>query len=115
MDMIPKLLQGVFSFKGAGLDKPVLLDAGLLYTVPGDKRAQLIYFRAGNSSSELINLSLIRDGALMRHFPIGAKTDSHVSLAVVEDIPPDAKLEVLVAAPAGVAGTVVLDIGLVEI
>ncbi len=114
MEMIPKLLQGVFAFKGAGLDKPVPVD-GLLYTVPADKRAQLIYFRAGNSAPELINLVLIRDGALMRYFPIGAKADSHVSLAVVEDISPDVKLEVLVAAPVGVAGTVVLDIGLVEI
>jgi len=51
----------------------------------------------------------------MRLFPIGAKSDSHVSLAVVEDLSPETKIEVLVAAPAGTAGTVVLDIGLVEI
>lgn len=115
MDMIPKLLQGVFSFKGAGLDKPVPLDRGFVYKVPADKRAQLIYFRAGNSSPELINLSVLRDGAVMRHFPIGAKAHSHVPLAVVEDLEPDTTLEVYIAAPAGTAGMVVIDIGLMEI
>ncbi|MCI0467426.1 MAG: molybdopterin oxidoreductase [Beijerinckiaceae bacterium] len=115
MDTTPKLLQGVFFFKGAGLEKPVPLDAALNYKVPADKSAQLIYFRAGNSCPELIYLSLMRDGALMRHFPVGAKADSHVSLAVVEDIPPDTKLEVLIAAPMGAAGAVVVDIGLIEI
>jgi len=115
MDTIPKFLQGIYSFEGIGLHKPILLDTDLVYSVPRDKRAQLIYFRAGNSCSELISLALIRDGALMRLFPIGAKSDSHVSLAVVEDLFPETRLEVFVAAPAGAAGTVVLDIGLVEI
>ncbi len=115
METTPKFLQGIYSFEGAGLDEPVLLDRDLVYWVPRDKRAQLIYFRAGNSCPELICLALLRDGALMRLFPIGAKSDSHVSLAVVEDLSPETKIEVLVAAPAGTAGTVVLDIGLVEI
>jgi hypothetical protein len=115
MDVIPKFLQGIFPFNGAGLDKSVPLDARLLYTVPPDKRAQLIYFRAGNSSPELIYLSMSCDGSRMRLFPIGAKADTHVPLAVVEDLPPDTKLEVLIAAPAGTKGMVVLDIGIVEI
>ncbi|HXW71982.1 MAG TPA: molybdopterin oxidoreductase [Methylocella sp.] len=115
MDMIPKLLQGVFSFKGAGLDKPVPLGGEFLYKVPADKRAQLIYFRGGNSSPELINLSVLRDGAVMRHFPIGAKAHSHVPLAVVEDLLPDTTLEFSIAAPPGTAGMVVIDIGLMEI
>jgi assimilatory nitrate reductase catalytic subunit len=115
MDSTPKFLQGIFSFKGVGLDEPVPLDADLVYQVPADKRAQLIYFRAGNSGSELICLSLRRDGMLMRYFPVGAKADAHVSLAVVEDLPPDTKLDVLVAAPKGAVGVVVLDIGLIEI
>src|SRR6266581_7860162 len=88
METTPKFLQGIYSFEGAGLDEPVLLDRDLVYWVPRDKRAQLIYFRAGNSCPELICLALLRDGALMRLFPIGAKSDSHVSLAVVEDHPP---------------------------
>jgi assimilatory nitrate reductase catalytic subunit len=115
METVPKFLQGVFSFEGAGLDKPMPLSAALGYTAPTDKRAQLIYFRAGNSAAELICLSLMRDGKLMRLFPIGAKADSHVSLAVVEDLDPETRLELLVAAPPGAAGMVILDIGLMEI
>jgi hypothetical protein len=88
---------------------------GAVYTAPRDKRAQLLYFRAGNSSSELICLSLMRDGSLMRLFPVGAKAVSHISLAIVEDLSPDTKLEVFVAAPAGAEGSIVLDIGLAEI
>jgi len=38
-----------------------------------------------------------------------------VPLAVVEDLFPDTKLEIFFAAPEGSAGTVVLDIGLMEI
>jgi hypothetical protein len=113
LDMIPKFLQGVFSFKGAGLNEPLPL--GAVYTAPSDKRAQLLYFRAGNSSSELICVSLLRDRSLMRLFPVGAKADSHISLAIVEDLPPDTNLEVFVAAPVGVEGSLVLDIGLAEI
>jgi hypothetical protein len=115
METTPKFLQGVYSFEGSGLNKPALLDRDLVYWVPRDRRAQLIYFRAGNSFAELICLSLIRDGKPMRLFPIGAKSDSHVSLAVVEDLLPETKIEVFIAAPAGTAGTVVLDIGLIEI
>ncbi len=115
MDSTPKFLQGIFAFAGEGLDKAKLLSSTMAYIVPYDKRSQLIYFRAGNSSGELICLSLYRDGKVMRHFPVGAKASSHVSLAVVEDLQPDSKLEVFLSAPAEAAGTIVVDIGLVEI
>ena len=115
MDAIPRFLQGVHSFEGSGWDKPFLLDSGLVYQVPADKRAQLIYLRAGNSSSDLICLSLLRDGKPMRLFPVGAAAAVHVPLAVVEDIFPESRIEVFVAAPKGVVGTIVLDIGLLEI
>ena len=51
----------------------------------------------------------------MRLFPVGAKASVHVPLAVLEDIEPDSKIEVLVSAPAGTRGHVVLDLGLMEI
>ena len=105
-------IQGVFSCEGRGLEKPVALAK---YQVPPDKRAQTIYFRAGNSASELFNLSLMRNGRLMRYFPVGAKSAIHVPLAVVEDLSPESVIEVLAAAPEGVAATVVLDIGFLEI
>jgi hypothetical protein len=84
------------------------------YTVPADKRGQLIYFRAGNSSTELVYLVLTRDGKPMRYFPVGAKSSVHVQLAVVEDIFPESKLALLLGAPEGAAGTVVVDVGIFE-
>ena len=83
--------------------------------MPADKRAQTIYFRAGNAAPELIALVLTRGGEPMRYFPVGARTRSHVALAVLEDLPPETELEVLVAAPSGVAVSVVLDIGFMEV
>ena len=115
MDATPRFLNGVFDFEGRGMAKPTQLDDKLSYTVPFDKRAQLIYFRAGNSLDEMVYLVLTRDGAPMRYFPIGAKDVLHVSLAMVEDINPETKLEVFLAAPEGKTGTIVLDIGLMEI
>jgi assimilatory nitrate reductase catalytic subunit len=115
MEAVPKFLQGVFTFEGKGLDKSSLLNSTMVYMVPADKRAQLIYFRSGNSSSELVCLSIYRDGKPMRLLPVGAKAASHVSLAVVEDLEPDTKIEVFVSAPVGAAGSVVVDIGLLEI
>jgi hypothetical protein len=110
----PRFLQGIFPFTGAGYAAPKSL-GGLTYTVPSDKRCQAIYLRAGNSCAEMVALVLLRDGKPMRYFPVGAKGDSHVALAVVEDLEPDQKLEVMLAAPEGVAGTMVLDLGLMEI
>jgi hypothetical protein len=115
MDSIARFLQGVFSFTGAGLAKPLPLGEGLSYAVPADRRAQLIYFRAGSSVDDLVTLVLLRDGKPMRYFPLGAKGAMHVSLAVVEDLLPDTRIEVLIGAPEGVAGTVVVDIGFTEI
>lgn len=110
----PKFIQGVFAFEGRGLTTPSALGNGS-YKVPADKRAQLIYMRAGNSSDELVSLVLLRDGKPMRYFPIGAKASFHVSLAVVEDIFPESLLEIQVAAPPGSTGEIVVDFGLVEV
>ncbi|MBV9081186.1 MAG: hypothetical protein JOZ62_00810 [Acidobacteriaceae bacterium] len=111
----PRFLQGLYPFKGAGLVRPVVLSPELTYKVPFDKRSQLIYFRAGNPSDELIYVLFNRNSRPMRYFPIGAKAASHVELAVVEDLEPETVLDVLVAAPEGLSGSVLLDIGLVEI
>jgi hypothetical protein len=110
----PKFLQGVYEFQGRGLHMPEVLKPPLSYKVPFDKRSQMVYFRAGNSSQELIYVVLTRDGKPMRYFPIGAKSAAHVPLAVVEDMHPESALEALLAAPEGVQGTVVIDIGLTE-
>ena len=115
METTARFLNGVFGFTGAGLASAKPLDATLVYTVPSDKRSQLIYFRGGNSADGLVSVSLVRDGKPFRLFPIGAKGSVHVPLAVVEDLFPESKVEVFVAAPEGVSGHIVLDIGLIEV
>lgn len=111
----PRFLQGSFAFEGAGLDKPELIDASLRYVVPAGAITQPVYFRGGNSTDEMISVVLFRDGAPMRYFPIAAKGATHVALRVVEDLLGDTVLELYVAAPSGASGTVVVDLGLVEI
>ena len=111
----PRFLQGVYTFDGAGLDAPFPLDSTLSYTVPAGAATQPVYFRGGNSSDEMIYLTLVRDGAPMRYFPIAAKGAIHVSLRVVEDLLADTVIEVFLAAPKGVTGAAVVDVGLVEI
>lgn len=111
----PRFLQGVFPFEGQGLDAPYLLDESLSYTVPAGASTQPVYFRGGNSTEEMICVTLVRDGTPMRYFPIAAKGFTHVSLRVVEDLLSDTVIELFVAAPKGVMGSVVVDAGLVEI
>jgi assimilatory nitrate reductase catalytic subunit len=111
----PRFLQGVFAFEGKGLDQPSLVDGLLTYVVPDGMLTQPVYFRGGNSADELITIVLVRDGRPMRYFPIGAKASVHVPLRVVEDLDPGTALEIHVAAPSGVVGSVVIDVGLVEV
>ena len=115
IDSTPRFLQGAFSFTGTGYNKPALLDPSLAYVVPADKRGQLIYLRAGNSTAELAYVTLMQDGKPARTFPIGAKAGIHVPLAVVEDLQPDTRIEVFFGAAEGVSGTLVLDLGIIEI
>lgn len=115
MEATPQFLQGVYRYEGNGLEKPFLLDEELIYKVPSGLEAQLVYFRAGNSSDELIYTVLKRDGEPMRYFPIGARGTTHVPLRVVEDLLSGTRLEVHVAAPAGSSGFLVIDIGMVEV
>jgi len=110
----PRFLQGAFPFAGAGLDNPGKLDGVPAYQVPADRRAQLVYFRGGNSTDELIYVSLMRDGEPMRLFPLGARAGSHVALRVIEDLLPGTEIEIHLAAPEGTSGTAIVDVGLVE-
>jgi assimilatory nitrate reductase catalytic subunit len=111
----PRFLQGVFPITGEGLAKPGPVDAALRYTVPAGASAQALYFRGGNSTAELVYVLLVRDGEPMRWFPIGAKGDVHVPLRVVEDLPGGTVVELHAAAPEGVTGELVVDLGLVEV
>ena len=115
MSETSKFIQGVFSFRGAGLGQPSELQPPATYAVPFDKRAQLIYLRAGNTTSELVYLALVRNGKSMRLFPVGARGAIHVPLSIIEDVDPESQLELRVGAPEGVEGSVVIDMGLLEI
>lgn len=107
-------LQGVFAFTGTGLTDFAPIDPTLSHEVPDGTICQALYFRGGNSSDELIVVALVRDGQVMRLFPIGARSDVHVPLRVVEDVDGGSVLTLTIAAPAGTAGSVVVDLGLVE-
>jgi hypothetical protein len=111
----PRFLQGAFEFEGNGLDKPALLHDSLRYVVPAGSVTQPVYFRGGNSTDEMVSVVLFRNGKPMRYFPIAAKGATHVALRVVEDLLGDTVLELFIVAPSGCTGTVVVDLGLVEI
>jgi hypothetical protein len=111
----PRFLQGVFSFEAKGWHQPVPVGGELTYVVPDGAVAQAVYFRGGNAAAELISMVLMRDGEPMRYFPIGARSEVHVPLRVVEDLAAGTAVELRLAAPAGVSGTVIVDFGLVEV
>ncbi|GAA13562.1 hypothetical protein [Gordonia alkanivorans] len=113
MSSTPHFLQGVFPFTGSGLTKSGPIDPALTFVVPPGMTAQPLYFRGGNSSDELICVTLTRDGTPMRMFPMGARASVNVPLRVVEDVDPDATLELVIAAPEGTSGEVVVDFGMV--
>lgn len=115
MDATPRFLQAISTFEGEGLDEYLPVEPPLTYTVPDGAQAQCVYFRGGNSSDELVCVVLVRDGRPMRLFPIGARNAIHVPLRVTEDLLSDTRLDVHLSAPAGARGTVVIDIGLLEL
>jgi len=114
MDSQPRFLQGVYEFEGNGLEKPFLLADELVYEVPAGLQSQLVYFRGGNATDELVCAVLTRDGMPMRYFPIGARNATHVPLRVVEDLLSGTRLEVHLGAPVGSSGAVVIDVGMME-
>jgi len=112
---VPRFLQGVYPFAGRGVFDAVPLHDELRYIVPKDRTAELIYFRAGNLSDDILYLSVTANDIPVRYFPIGPKSDIHVPLAIVENHPAGTKIEITIAAPRGLTGTIVVDTGLLEI
>jgi assimilatory nitrate reductase catalytic subunit len=107
-------LQGIYPFEGAGMDAPATISEELAHEVPDGVINQPLYFRGGNTSSELVTVVLVRDGKPMRYFPMAAKGDVNVPLRVVEDIDGGSRIELGLCAPLGVSGSVVVDLGMVE-
>jgi assimilatory nitrate reductase catalytic subunit len=111
----PRFLQAIRAFVGTGLDEYEALEPPLSYRVPQDRSAQCVYFRGGNSSDDLVCVVLTRDGEPMRLFPIGARGSVHIPLRITESLLTESLLELHVAAPLGATGTIVLDLGILEI
>jgi assimilatory nitrate reductase catalytic subunit len=115
IDSKPRFLQGVFAFRGDGYDKTFVLDPSLSYTVPPDKRAQMIYLRGGSSASAMVFFALVQAGKPVRLFPVAANGSIHVPLAVVEDLEPETQVQIFLGAPEGISGTAIVDLGMIEI
>jgi assimilatory nitrate reductase catalytic subunit len=111
----PVYLQGVFPFMGNGLLHPGLLHPDLRVVISPERCARLAYFRAGNAADTLIYLSVLVDGKVHRYFPIGPQSHTHVALAIREIFPAGTRMEIHLAAPDGVMGTVIVDAGLVTL
>ena len=115
MKSSPKFVKGVSPRTGEGLGNPGPVAPARGHQGPAGAPAQPLYFRGGNSTAELVYVLLVRDGEPVRWFPIGAKGDVHVPLRVVEDLPGGTVVELHAAAPEGVTGELVVDLGLVEV
>ena len=115
MEPTPRFLQAIRPFVGSGLDEYEAFDPPLTYRVPEGKSAQCVYFRGGNSSEDLVCVVLTCEGVPMRLFPIGARGSVHVPLRITESLLTESLLELHVGAPLGATGTVVLDLGILEL
>jgi hypothetical protein len=115
LDPTPRFLQAIRPFTGNGLDEYEPFEPALTYDVPVGASAQCVYFRGGNSSDELVCVVLTRDGAPMRLFPLGARASAHVPLRITEALMTASRLELHLAAPTGTSGTVVVDLGILEL
>jgi assimilatory nitrate reductase catalytic subunit len=110
----PRFLQGVYPFAGRGFFDVGPLNDALCYVVPEGAKAEVIYFRGGNLSDDLIYLALCVNSLPVRYFPVGPKADFHVPLSITETHPAGARIEVGLAAPRGLNGSVVVDVGILE-
>lgn len=110
----PRFLQGVYPFAGRGFFDIGPLNDALSYQVPPGRTAEIIYFRAGNLSDDLLYLALSVNGRPIRYFPVGPRADFHVPLSIIETHPAGSRIEIGLAAPRGLTGTVVVDVGILE-
>ena len=105
------LLQKITDIEGLDLHAPAPLE--LTFTVPQGCAAGVQYVRAGNTSPGMVNITLLKNGKTMRHFPISGGGATHVPLSIVEDLRPGTGVEVGAAAER--AGTLLPDIGILEV
>jgi assimilatory nitrate reductase catalytic subunit len=105
------LLQTITARGGEGLDSPK--DLGLSYTVSQGCTAGVQYVRTGNTADGMANITLLNGGKVMRYFPISAGGSIHVPLAIVDEMQPGTEVSVTAACEG--SGTLILDIGILEV
>lgn len=105
------LLQTITECEGNGLGESSPL--GLEYTVPQGCTAGLQYVRLGTTSTGMVNVTVLRDGKTMRYFPVAGGNSMHVQLAIVDQLESGEHIEITAGAEEG--GTLILDIGILEV
>ena len=105
------LLQTITEVEGEGLNSPAPLN--LDYTVPQGCTAGVQYVRAGSTVPGMLNITLLQNGKVMRYVPVAAESAVHVPLSIVDELRPDTEISVAVAAEG--SGTLILDVGILEV
>lgn len=77
--------------------------------------ARVRLVRGGRLSDDLVYICVTANGTPIRYFPTGPKGDAHVMLAIVEQHLAGVRLDVCLAAPRGLVGSVVVDVGFIEL
>ena len=57
----------------------------------------MFYFRAGSTVGGMVNVSVLRNGKVMRYFPVASNSAIHVPLAIVEELPAGTQIEIVAA------------------
>jgi hypothetical protein len=105
------LLQTITEVEGEGLNSPSPLNLG--YTVPQGCTAGVQYVRAGSTVPGMLNITLLQNGKVIRYIPVAAESAMHVPLAIVDELRPGTEVSVVVAAEG--SGTLILDVGILEV
>ena len=106
------LLQGVFDFPATGLKAPQLLSPRLRYVVPPHSVAGIRFVRLGVTCESMVCISTVVNGMPHRLFPIAPNSAAHIPFAIVEPLVAGSEVEIHVASDK--AGTVVIDVGCLE-
>ena len=104
------LLQTITDIEGEGIDSPQ--DLNLYFTVSQGCTAGVQYVRAGNTSEGMINITVLKNGKVMRYVPVAARSSIHVPLAIVDELRAGTELSIVAAAEE--SGKLILDIGILE-
>jgi hypothetical protein len=78
------LLRTITDIEGEGIDSPQ--DLNLTYRVSQGCTAGVQYVRAGNTTEGMINITVLKDGKVMRYVPVAAGGAMHVLLAIVGEL-----------------------------